>query len=42
MAASQSADSGNRLATILLIGGICFPLQFELISIGMPLSAISQ
>jgi hypothetical protein len=41
-AGSQSADGRNGLAAILLIAGMSFPLQFEQISSGMPISAISQ
>jgi hypothetical protein len=39
---SQSADSGNRPASILFIAGISFQLQFQRSSSNMPISAISQ
>jgi hypothetical protein len=42
IAASQSADRGNRLIAMLLIAGISFPLQFERIISVMPFSTISQ
>jgi hypothetical protein len=35
---SQSADSGNWLAAILLIVGISFLLEFKQISSSMPIS----
>ncbi len=35
-----TADSGNGLAAILLIAGMSFPLQFEQVSSGMPISVI--
>ncbi len=41
IAASQSADSGNRLAVILWRGGISFPLQFEWIRSCMTFSPVS-
>jgi hypothetical protein len=39
---SQSAYSRHCLAAILLMAGISFLLQFEQISSGIPISAISQ
>jgi hypothetical protein len=41
-AESQSLDSGNRLAAIVPIAGISFPLQFKRIHSSLPISAISQ
>jgi hypothetical protein len=41
IATSQSADSGNWLAAILLIAGINFPLKFERINGGMLIFTIN-
>jgi hypothetical protein len=41
IAASQSADSENWLATFLLIAGISVLLPFEQINSGVQISAIS-